>query len=90
MASPLNTGKQPVRLAPHGATGVRVSKIRRDPPPAVKQTVVPDRDERDSRMVPVGILAFALAIVIAIVGLASFAGWSPSQYTVKVDDHGGL
>ena len=87
MASPLHTGKQPVKLA---ADGSRVSRIRRDPPPVAKQTVVPDRAELDRRTVPIGILAFAVAIVIAIIGLGSFAGWSPSQYTVNVADRGGL
>jgi hypothetical protein len=86
MASPLQTGKQPVKLGPNG---VRVSKIRRDPPPVAKKTVIPDRDHLDRRSVPIGILVFALALVVAIVGLASFAGWSPRQVTLEVDDRGG-
>jgi hypothetical protein len=90
MASPLNSGKQPVTLAPHGAPGARVSKIRRDPPPVARKTVIPDRDHRHSRTVPIGILAFALAIVIIVIGIGSFAGWSPSQYTLVVKDSGGL
>jgi hypothetical protein len=81
MASPLKPGKQPVALA---ADGVRVSRIRRDPPPVIRQTVVPDREIVDRRAVAVGILAFALALIVAIVGLASWAGWTPSQYTIHI------
>ena len=87
MASPLKPGKQPIVLAPDGT---RVSRIRRDPPPVARQTVVPDRDELDRRTVPVGIILFALALVVAIFGLGAWAGWSPSQYTLEVDDSGGL
>ena len=81
MASPLKPGKQPVVLAPDGT---RVSRIRRDPPPLARKTVIPDRDERDRWAVPVGIVAFALAIVVVVVALGSWAGWSPSQYTVSI------
>jgi hypothetical protein len=83
MVSPLQTGKQSVNLA---AGGVRVSKIRRDPPPAVKELVVPDRDGRDARIVVIGIAAFALALFIIVIGFVSVSGWSPSQYTVQVGD----
>lgn len=81
MASPLKSGKQPVSLA---AGAPRVSKIRRDPPPAVRQTVVPDRDETDRRAAAVGIIVFALAVLVAVVGLGSWAGWSPSQYEIHI------
>lgn len=81
MASPLKSGKQPVTLAPGGA---RVSKIRRDPPPAAKQTVVPDRDEQDRTSAAIGIAVVALALLVAIVGIGSWAGWTPSQYTIHI------
>ena len=81
MARPLQTGKQSVNLA---AGGVRVSKIRRDPPPAVKEVVVRDPDERDQWTVVVGVLTFALAIFVIILASASYAGWSPSQYIVQL------
>ena len=81
MAAPLQTGKQTVDLAAGAARG---SRIRRDPPPALKQTVVPDRDERDQRVVVIGVLAFALALVIVIIGLSSAFGWSPRQYTLEM------
>lgn len=82
MASPLQTGKQSVNLA---ADGARVSKIRRDPPPAARKTVVPDREVVDRRAVTIGILAFALALVVIIIGFASWAGWSPKQYTIRIE-----
>ncbi|MEO6114452.1 MAG: hypothetical protein ABIP07_08415 [Sphingomicrobium sp.] len=85
MASPLQTGKKSVNLA---ASGARVSKIRRDPPPVVKTIVVRDRDERDARMVVIGVVTFALALFIIALGFSNAAGWSPSQYTIHID--GGL
>ena len=87
MASPLQTGKATVNLAAKGAPG---SRIRRDPPPVARKTVVPDRDEQDRRTVPLGIVIFALALVVSIIGLASLGGWSPRQVTLHVDDRGGV
>jgi len=81
MASPLQTGKQAVDLA---APVKRVSKIRRDPPLKVKEVTVADRDERDARMVAIGVVAFALAVVIIIIGFSSAFGWSPRQYTAHL------
>jgi hypothetical protein len=83
MASPLQTGKQSVNLAPGE---VRVSKIRRDPPPAVKELVVRDPHERDTRMVVIGVIVFALALFVILIGFASAYGWTPSQYTIRIDD----
>jgi hypothetical protein len=84
MAKPLQSGKQTVKL---GADGARVSKIRRDPPPVARKTVVPDRDETDKRAVAIGIVAFTLAVVVIVIAFGSWAGWSPSQYTVRVQLH---
>ena len=81
MAKPLSTGKQSVDLA---SAGPRVSKIRRDPPPVARKTVVPDREAVDRRAVAIGIVAVALALAIIIVGLASYNGWSPSDQVVRV------
>jgi len=82
MASPIKTGKQTVALA---RGEVRVSKIRRDPPPvAAKTTVVPDREYVDRRAVAVGIIAFAVAILAIIAGISSYNGWSPSDAVVRV------
>ncbi len=65
MASPLQTGKQSVNLA---GPSVRGSRIRRDPPPAVKEINIRDRDERNQRIVVAGVLLFALAFIIIIIG----------------------
>ena len=62
MASPL-PGKKSVNLA----GGVRVSRIRRDPPPIAQKITVRDPDERDQRTVLCGIASFAAAIVIITV-----------------------
>lgn len=81
MAKPLQPGKQPVALP---AEGARVSKIRRDPPPVARKTVVPDRDETDRKAVAIGIVAFTLAVIVIVIGVGSWTGWSPSEYTVHL------
>lgn len=81
MASPLSTGKQSVNLTASKATG---SRIRRDPPPPVKTTVVPDRDETDRNAVAIGIVVFTLAIAVIILGLASANGWSPREVVARL------
>ena len=83
MASPLQTGKQSVDLA---AGGVRVSRIRRDPPPVVeKKVAVVDPEERDARIVVIGVITFALAIAFIVIGFSSAGGWSPSEHTVHLN-----
>ena len=86
MASPQPTAKQTVNLATNPAPAApRVSRIRRDPPPAVKPAkIVLDPDEREQRDVAVGILAFALAIFVLTIAFASYWGWSPAEYTVQM------
>lgn len=84
MAAPLPTAKQSVSLASSGADSAklgRVSRIRRDPPPKVKEVTIAERDERDARVVVIGVVAFTLALTIIMVALASYSGWSPRQYT---------
>ena len=81
MASPLKTGKQSVDLA---SAGPRVSKIRRDPPPVVKQLEVRDPKELERRDVVIGVLVFALAIFVIILAAGSYWGWSPRHYTVQL------
>ena len=83
MASPLNTAKQSVNLASKGVPG---SRIRRDPPPLVKEIPLRDPEERDRQAVFVGILAFALALVVIIAGISSFAGWTPRSYTIRIEN----
>jgi len=82
MARPHPTAKQSVSLAP---SAVRVSRIRRDPPPAAKlEKIVIDPEERDQWTVVVGVVTFALAIFVIVVGFGSYSGWSPSQYTIQM------
>jgi len=85
MASPLGTGKQSVNLArsnaPRGAPG---SRIRRDPPPVVKQLAVIDPEERDRRMVIVGVVTFAVAILVVTLALGNAGGWSLANYTYQM------
>jgi len=80
MASPLKTGKQSVNLA---ASGARVSKIRRDPPPAKKEIAVRDPDEVDRRDVVIGVLTFALALFVIILAIGNSYGWTPQNYTLE-------
>ena len=84
MASPLTTAKQTVAL---GSGGVAPgSRIRRDPPPVEKQTVVLSRNERDRRTVLFGIALSAFLAVALFAGFASYSGWSPRQVTLVVPD----
>jgi hypothetical protein len=80
MASPLKTGKQSVNLA---GSGARVSKIRRDPPPAKKEIDVRDPDEIDRQAVVVGVIVFALSLFVITLAFASYSGWTPRQYTIE-------
>jgi hypothetical protein len=82
MAQPLHTRKQSVDLA---AAGPRVSRIRRDPPPPVKETLV-DIEESDETIVFVGVLAFALAIFFLVLAFGVYSAWSPSEYTIEMND----
>ncbi len=81
MARPLPSRKQSVDL---GSAEARVSKIRREPPPVVKQIELRDPKELERRDAIIGVLAFALAIVVIIVAVASYNGWSPREYTVQL------
>lgn len=81
MTRPLPTGKQAVQLAPDAA---RVSRIRRDPPPPVKQKLVVEPDERDERIVVVGVVTFALTLFVLVLAFGHYSGWSPKEYTVEV------
>ena len=93
MASPLPTGKQTVSLASPGLSGsksvrgsnsVTGSRIRRDPPPLAKDIAVPDPDQRDTRTVVLGILTFTLALVVIMIGVASYSGWTPRDYVAHL------
>ena len=82
MASPLSTAKKSIDLA---SSGPRVSKIRRDPPPPEKPKAIRHPDVVDRTAVIVGVLAFALSIVVIIIAFSSYNGWSPKEYTVEVN-----
>ena len=82
MASPLKTGKQSVDLATSGA---HRSRIRRDPPPVVKELVVRDPHERNTRMVVIGVVTFALSLFVIAIGFSSVTGWSPTQYVIHIE-----
>jgi hypothetical protein len=60
--------KQSVNLA---SGEVRVSRIRRNPPPIVKEKTV-DIKEREQWVVTVGVVTFALAIFVIILGFSSY------------------
>ena len=81
MAAPLKSGKQSVNLA----SSARVSKIRRDPPPVVKRVEVKDPEDRDTQTVVIGVIAFAVALFIVMLGISTYSGWSPSDYNVEVN-----
>ena len=83
MAAPLKTGKKTVDLA---SSGVRVSRVRRDPPPPqkLKELTIRERSERDIRLGIIGILLFALALFVIALGFSDVAGWSLGDYTVQI------
>ena len=78
MASPLR--KKTVDVS---APAVRVSRIRRDPPPPVKVVTAAEIKDRDARNVVLGVIAFALALVVILIGFGN-ANWSPSQHTINI------
>lgn len=94
MASPIPSGKQPVNLASDPApgrpshlakAGPPGSRIRRDPPPAVKEkAALVDVEEQEQWALIGGVLTFALAIFFIIIAFASYGSWSPSQYTLEM------
>jgi hypothetical protein len=81
MASPLKSAKQTVNLA---TAGPKVSRIRRDPPPKLKEISIEERSERDQRMAVIGIAAFTMALMIIIFAASSWAGWDPSEIHLYV------
>ena len=82
MASPLQTAKPSVDLA---QSGVRVSRIRRDPPPPVKEVSIVDIQEREGWAVVIGVATFALALFVIVVAASNAVGWSPRQYTIRIE-----
>jgi hypothetical protein len=83
MASPLPTRKQSVNL---GSGEVRVSRIRRDPPPPEKPKELRHPDVVNRSAVVIGVLVFAVALVVIMFAFAIFSGyhWSPKQVVLHV------
>jgi hypothetical protein len=81
MASPLKTGKKTVNMA---APTVRASRIRRDPPPKLKEISIEERNGRDQRMAIIGIVVFALALFVIALGFMSVTGRSPREYILHL------
>ena len=50
----------------------------------VKEIEVRDQGEHDTRTVLIGIVTFALAIVVIGIAVSSYAGWTPRSYIVRV------
>ena len=82
MAATLPT-KTTVDLA---ASGTRVSRIRRDPPPVVKEVSAVDIGQRESWAIAIGVVSFALALFVVVLAISSAAGWTPSQYSVNIKE----
>ena len=82
MAKPLASGKKSVNLA---TSGVRVSRIRRDPPPPkLKEITIEERNERDRRNAVIGVLLFTIALVVILFAVSNWAGWTPRDYTLYI------
>lgn len=83
MARPLRTDKQTVDLR---AAGPKVSRIRRDPPPPPPRKISPSElRSREARIILVGLIASGLILVILLVQIGRWAGWSPADYTIVFD-----
>ena len=82
MASPLSSGKTTVDLA---KSGVRVSRIRRDPPPPPAKEVTPqDVRDREAQTIVIGVVTIALSLIVILFAFANHSGWSPRQYTIEI------
>ena len=83
MARPLPTRKQSVDL---GSGEVRVSRIRRDPPPPEKPKELRHPDVVNRSAVIIGVLVFAVALIVILFAFTIFSGydWSPKQVVLHV------
>lgn len=82
MAAPLPTSKPSVDLN----SVERVSRIRRDPPPKLKEIPLRDPDEVDRREVVFGVILLAIVLIVLLGAVTSYNGWSPSNYTVRIEE----
>ena len=81
MTRPLPTGKKSIDLA---APAVRVSRIRRDPPPKVKEITAAEIKERDARTIVIGVTAFALALFVILFAFSGFQDRSAQWDAVEI------
>lgn len=65
---------------------LRVSKIRREPPPAVRTTVLPDDSENQTWPVVIGMLAFALAFTVLIFWVSDYTSSSGPKQAIVISD----
>jgi 1,4-dihydroxy-2-naphthoate octaprenyltransferase len=81
MAAPLASHKKTVDLAGGPA---KVSRIRRDPPPVVKEKTVTRAEvrEREAWMLAIGILSITAALFVILIAVSNWAGWSLSDYMI--------
>lgn len=79
MPSPSRTSKKTVDLA---EPVVRVSRIRRDPPPPEKIITAAEIREHDTRTLVIGVAILSLALFVALIGVVDFAGWMPREYLI--------
>lgn len=86
MAAPLPTAKKTVDLAARG--GVRVSRVRRDPPPQPKEKTITRAQlrEREAWSVAIGITAVTVALFVILIAVSRWAGWSLSDYEIIIRD----
>jgi hypothetical protein len=87
VSKPWKPNKPTVELQP----AARPSRIRREPPPpdnkleSLAGKVDWGSREWEIRLALAGVIAFALALSVLAVAVGSYAGWSPSQYSVKLN-----
>ena len=85
MAQHLPTRKSTVDLSKSG--GVRVSRIRRDPPPAPAKLLT--REElrrREARAIAVGSIVFALSLFVVLMAFNIGPSWEAKPIHIVIED----
>lgn len=84
MAQPLPSRKQAVDLA--GGPRKLGSRIRRAPPPKPEKPLSKaELREREAWVMTTGMLAVAVALMVILLAVARWGGWSPSDYRVEIN-----
>lgn len=87
MARPLAPGKKPVDIT--GGPRPVGSRIRRAPPPKPERKVsAAELREREAWVIGTGMVAVALSLVVILVSVARWEGWSPAHYQVEINEQG--